>query len=194
MSDARFIYRPKSGDRVFAHQAHETIVVVEWANGCRHVIGGTLLRYSTAVPGRWWRADAKVVATQVVASVGGIAWDDQGEVSLIVPTEWVGGVHRLMVAARELAGSEPTPGELDRERVALLLAGCDLAPGLWLDLYQVASRGPAPPLAVKGLRGPDWPAGATRPDVVGADGESVWPAAPSEWGVVSVTGGVDASA
>lgn len=110
MSEARFIYRPRAGDRVFAYQAHETIVVVSWVNGCRHVIGGTLLRYSTAVPGRWWRSSATMVATQVVASVGGIAWDDQGEVSLVVPTEWVGGVHRLMVAARSVASRDARGG------------------------------------------------------------------------------------
>lgn len=58
------------------------------ANGSRVVEGDYAeLVYSTVVPCRWWRDTARRVAEQIVQEVGGLAWDNQGSIHLIVPLE-----------------------------------------------------------------------------------------------------------
>lgn len=97
-----FIYHPRSGDRIFATNVHggTGIVLVRWQNGCAHVVGGVHLTWGTACPGQHWRNDARAIATHVVNSFGGVAWDDQGIIHLIVPHGTSGVADRLMRATR----------------------------------------------------------------------------------------------
>jgi hypothetical protein len=80
-----FVYRPCSGDRVFAERPTPEVAVVRHANGCRHILGGYHINWRTAEPGVWWRDLARIFARQAVHMLGGIAWDEQGEVNLVVP-------------------------------------------------------------------------------------------------------------
>lgn len=82
-----FIYCPKSGDRVFVELQSYEVKAIRWPNGSRHIIGGTHLEVVAACPGRWWRNEAKTLATAIVQAAGGIAWDQNGTINLIVP-EW----------------------------------------------------------------------------------------------------------
>lgn len=95
-----FIYTPRSHDRVFAESARAGIAVVRWANRSRHVVGGVLLYYPAACPGAWWRTRARDTATAIVRAVGGVAWDENGAIRLIVPVGCAGFADRLMRAAR----------------------------------------------------------------------------------------------
>lgn len=117
-----FVYRPQSGDRVFACHPTADIVVVEWANGCRHVVGGVKLAYHTAGQGQWWRTAARAMADAIIPATGGVAWDCQGEVSLVVPCWCAVEVHRRMVSARP----HHDEGEDDRKEAALVVAGAAL--------------------------------------------------------------------
>lgn len=120
-----FIYCPKSGSRIIAAMPNECIRVTRWQNGCQHVDGGVLLAWYTSEPGQHWRANARCMASQIVRSVGGVAWDEQGTVCLVVP-------HRNAVEARDLmadtaiaAGLPDVLNEDDRRNNArLVLAGC----------------------------------------------------------------------
>jgi hypothetical protein len=100
-----FIYQPRSGSRVFASQIAATIGVVRWSNGCRHVLGGLHLEWSSAVPRQHWRTPGRALATSVVQAVGGIAWDEQGLLHLIVPRRSTFRAWELMNALGAQHGS-----------------------------------------------------------------------------------------
>jgi hypothetical protein len=98
-----FIYRPRSGDRVFAARAPEDAIpaIVTWpGNGCRHVVGGVHLVYEAAESRRWWWDCARRMAGLIVDAVGGVAWDDQGTIHLAVPWLSAAEADRWMLAAR----------------------------------------------------------------------------------------------
>ena len=128
-----FIYCPKSGSRVFAREAKTAYVaIVTCRNGCRHVCGGHKLTYHTATPGQYWRGQAKRMASLLVNRFGGIGWDEQGQVSLIVPLQNALECHRLMTAAGRSANVRPGYGAglaEDENSVGLLLAGYEPAAG-----------------------------------------------------------------
>ncbi len=87
-----FVYHPTTGDRVFAHRPHPELVVVRWANGCRHVVGG--VHVMVDAPGRL-REATRLVTTGLVNHDGGIAWDDCGRIHAIVPPHQVRAVVEL---------------------------------------------------------------------------------------------------
>ncbi len=122
---AHFIYRPKSGDRVFAEREAVGLAFARWPNGCRHVIGGAApLAYTGG--SRDWRSAAHSAAKAFVAARGGIAWDDRGEISIIVPCEHAFEAARVMEAlggAFGHAGAHVTP----TSPIGALLLGQGLA-------------------------------------------------------------------
>lgn len=80
-----WIYQPKRGSKVVAISGCPSISVIQYPNGCRHVMGGVRLSYQTAKPNNHWRESARNLVMQIVMSIGGIAWDDSGLVSMVVP-------------------------------------------------------------------------------------------------------------
>lgn len=133
-----FIYHPRSGDRVFAWADHPEIGVINWDNGCRHVVGGAHLSVVAVHPGKWWRDQATTVAAALVQAAGGIAWDDQGKVSLILPERWAVRAVQLLIAA---GGDHLSPEERDRLTVSALMAGhrldenLRLTPSMWEESF-----------------------------------------------------------
>jgi len=85
-----FIYCPCSGDRVFAWNPTDRIVIVRWGDRCRTVLGGGRLEIPASEPGNWCRKDARRLAAQAVCAIGGIAWDDQGVVNIVAPRKGLG--------------------------------------------------------------------------------------------------------
>jgi len=186
-----FIYRPKSGDRVVAENATSEVAVAHWSNGSRHVVGAlTRLDYFAAAPKGWWRTAACKAAESVVAAVGGVAWDDQGQVSLVVPIRWALEAHRIMkaVGGRDAA--------IDEQAIlaSLVEAGLtelqvDLGGHLWFVPVQPRALGPAVPVVVSPpLRGDeewgDRPASWRCSDCYGRF------TAPENWGNPTITGGI----
>lgn len=123
-----FIYCPKSGDRVFAVTQSSEIAVVCHGNGSRTVVGGCCLSWQTAMPGKHWRAAARQMAKAIVEGCGGIAWDEQGVVSIIVPAGAARRAAALMIAAS--GGVEK--GLSAVATAALVGAGCQLDENLKL--------------------------------------------------------------
>lgn len=119
-----FIYCPRSGDRIFAAIPTGDIVLLRWGNGCTHVIGGTHLSWSTAAPRQHWRLVARALATRIVESFGGVAWDENGCINLIVPSETSGTTEWLMRAARaRTIGCTWDESDDGRNQVACIIAG-----------------------------------------------------------------------
>lgn len=119
-----FIYAPQSGSRIFAANPDNGVVLVTYPNGSAHVFGGELLSVFAATPKRYWRPEAREAAAAIVAAVGGVAFDQQGTISMVVP-----GVARARAAAimATIGATHLTAAEED----ALLLAGgCTLDEGL----------------------------------------------------------------
>lgn len=98
---ARFIYQPRSGDRVISLVPSTAVAVLRYPNGSRHVLGGVTLQYHASKSGEegWWRDRARVLAAGLVDVYGGIAWDDCGTVCLTVPHAAAWAAHELMCAA-----------------------------------------------------------------------------------------------
>jgi hypothetical protein len=146
MMTSCFIYRPVNRDRVFAAVSGANgPLIVTWANGCRHVLGGAHLSYTASLPRQYWRDEARAVATAIVEALGAagqsaIAWDDRGTIHLVVPVAAAWRAHGLMEATR----GEVAPASRPEEQVGLLLAGVAGLEGLGLTL---APRGCVEPTA-----------------------------------------------
>jgi hypothetical protein len=81
-----FIYRPRSGDRVFTHIGGESAGVAEHPNGCRHVACAAIVRVEAAESGHWFRDEARDLVTRVAGRFGGVGWDECGTIHYAVPT------------------------------------------------------------------------------------------------------------
>lgn len=98
----QWIYRPKSGDRVFAMRDSNKIVVVTWSDGCRHVVGGWHMMVRET---KRYREPLRRIATAVVNTYrGGIAWDERGDIHLVAPWQsaiaWFDWTCRLLPELR----------------------------------------------------------------------------------------------
>lgn len=67
-----FIYKPKAGDRVFAFKPAASVAVLEYQNGCRHIVAPGVLSHAGD------RTLIRRVFAALVEARGGIAWDDRG--------------------------------------------------------------------------------------------------------------------
>jgi len=83
------------------------IAVVQYDNGCLHVAGGSLLAFETAVPGSWWRDKARKLFSTVVLYTGGVAWDDRGKVSVVLPEFTAPVVLDIAEAAEAMEDNAP---------------------------------------------------------------------------------------
>jgi hypothetical protein len=121
-----FVYHPRSSDRVFACwvEGIGLPTVITWQNGCRHVVGGTHLVYESAEPRAHWRYDAERMARRIIDMTGGIAWDDQGTIHLVVPSPAAWQVDRWMRAAKAASvGDAADVCEHDRNVAAMVITG-----------------------------------------------------------------------
>ena len=162
-----FIYWPKSGGRVFAQNPTDEVGVVEWYNGCRHVVGGVLLEYATAQPCMWWRDTARRIAGQIVALAGGVAWDEQGTIMLIVPCSAAAKADQVMKSVREVSVGVAPAEEMRANAMRLLAAGAyQLGFGLEPILAGVTIQTPLKPGWSRGVHYKDLaPARVLPPDV-----------------------------
>lgn len=113
-----FVYAPASGDRVLIEVVSDYVKVVRQDNGCRHAIGGTHLWWYADGVENHWRYEAARLATAIVRAVGGLAWDAEGNVHLVVPVHVAFAAYGLMYAER---GKHMTSFAIDRvERFELV--------------------------------------------------------------------------
>lgn len=118
-----WIYTPRSHDRVFANRFTPSLVVQTLPNKSRIVWGGVRLTYAAAVPKNWWRDSARAVAASLVSATGGVAWDENGEIGLVVPHEYAWEVNMQMNLARSVClGSRDRCGE-EKNNTALVMCG-----------------------------------------------------------------------
>lgn len=131
-----FIYRPKSGDRVFFESPGEGIRVTKWQNGCRHVQGGVFFRWSTQLaPKGSWRPLAKLVLQSLMSPIGGIAWDEQGILYAVVPLRYAPQVYQGMLTASPIL-QEPSVWNYNGLMLcAVGLAWFEASPNEGLTLY-----------------------------------------------------------
>jgi len=83
-----FVYTPRSGPRWLPGAGpREGVVVptVVWPNRSAHVYGYRV-SVRAAIPGRYWRDEACEAARAVALHFGGVAYDNQGEVAVVVRT------------------------------------------------------------------------------------------------------------
>lgn len=101
-----YIYAPTTGDRVFAcDTTRGGLVVVRYRNGSRHVLGsGVEVSAHCSSPGHWCRTDARRAVSQIVSRYGGIGWDAQGTVHVLVPPHAAGLARAALAAVLEAAG------------------------------------------------------------------------------------------
>ena len=83
-----FVYQPRSGRTIYNYPSTK-LVLVQWANGCCHVVGGYHLAWNAAYSGKWHRDDAIRSLREVASIHGGYVWDDRGDVHIITPREGV---------------------------------------------------------------------------------------------------------
>lgn len=117
-----FSYRPRSGSRVFASLPTDHVAICDVRAGTIAVGDVVTLTLESAVPGGWYRDDARRAAAEVVHAVGGMAEDDQGGVTLVVPRHTV---PRVLPTIRRLLGpcrASDLEAQLWRQAAAELVA------------------------------------------------------------------------
>lgn len=101
-NNVSFVYKPKSGERVFACRPTLRIGVVEYTNGSRHIVGDfVLLEYRVAQPGAWWKNNAIETARGLITGRGGVAWYDSGTLYMAVPSRAAFGINLAMRRAEK---------------------------------------------------------------------------------------------
>jgi hypothetical protein len=116
-----FVYQPRSGSRVFVCNPSDAIAVIDWGNGCRHVVGGVELVWPCATK-NYWRTEATEVLKSVISQAGGIAWDEQGIVHAVVPhyiAAWI--VEYMQIVLNVATGRRS--GMASENEIAMFLAG-----------------------------------------------------------------------
>jgi hypothetical protein len=84
-----FVYCPRSGPRWLPEAGPRKGIVVPtivWPNESAHVYGYQV-SVRAAIPGRYWRNEAREAARAVALHFGGLAYDKQGDVSVVVREE-----------------------------------------------------------------------------------------------------------
>ncbi len=98
-----FSYMPKSGSRVIAAKSVLGLCLAYPRAGT--IIAGDFIAlvYAAAMPSLHWREKAKEMAKQIVESIGGLAEDAQGTITLCVPTVWAFAANERMKSIRPKA-------------------------------------------------------------------------------------------
>lgn len=114
-----FIYCPKSGSRLLTSSTGAGLVPLAiWNNGCIHAIGVSLM-IRAAEQGSWCRDGARVIAIHVAESLGGVAWDAQGTVSVVVPAWGANEAYHLM--RESIAATRGAPIDVSSRTAEILL-------------------------------------------------------------------------
>ena len=109
-----FIYTPKSGCRLFSSKDTNFVGRVTYINSSHHVMGGVKLEFPAAAQGRaYWRPAAKQMADMLVTTYGGVAWDHQGTICMVVPRR----AAKQAIAAMEAARCSYTSYDPDGVRI-----------------------------------------------------------------------------
>lgn len=113
--EVHFVYCPRSGDRWINDPATATLPVVVWNNGSVHVVGHRIT-IEAAARGHWWRTAARQAAGLLADHFGGLAWDECGTVSLVLPpsTDAARTALRILWAVRQAETGERTDWECGR--------------------------------------------------------------------------------
>lgn len=110
-----FIYAPTTGPTIFARYPVRELAILTYRNEAAHVIGGRHLQLDTATRREWWRSAARRLVQELLEAVGGIGWDVEGQIHLVVPTYAAPRVAHLI----EVANPFPwDPRALSRLHVA----------------------------------------------------------------------------
>lgn len=114
-----FIYCPTTGSRLLTpSDAAGLVPLVIWHNSCIHAIGVSLM-VSAAESGSWCRDGARAIAIHVATSLGGVAWDAQGVVSVVVPAWGANEAYQLM--RESLAATRGAAIDVSSPTAAILL-------------------------------------------------------------------------
>lgn len=106
----RFIYCPRSGSRVFAEMATPTVTIETLGNNSKVSSGGVTLRFTTSIPKAHWRTAGRLMAARLIDEVGGIAWDEQGTLFMVVPLHAAENILDSMIRVQNivlLSGTNP---------------------------------------------------------------------------------------
>jgi hypothetical protein len=114
-----FSYRPKSGSRVLASEPNHHCVIGDLGTAGTICAGDIVaMSWNTATPGpNYWRQIAVETAKGIVTAVGGLAEDNQGDVTLVTTKPHAYRAAEIMT----MASGQPRP---DGVTTALLRAGC----------------------------------------------------------------------
>lgn len=114
-----YIYAPKSGSRVLSAHPTPQVAVISHLNNSTTVVGDAVdVRWSAADPGpSYCRMDAGRLAVEIAEARGGVAYDDQGTVGVIVPQHHVPETVGL---GQHLLGLDPHWRHLWRQAAARL--------------------------------------------------------------------------
>lgn len=93
MKKWHFVYAPRAGARWIENAGPEAtdgrsrtdlhVPYQRYGNGSAHVLGWKV-SVEAATRGKWWRDGARKVAAELALSMGGVAFDDCGTVSVVV--------------------------------------------------------------------------------------------------------------
>lgn len=126
------------------------VAVLSHQNGCRHVAwsqpGACRLVYGAPMDSRRWREEAAALITPYVKASDGVAWDEQGDITVVIDCRAAWDLAHALVV---MGGPLPKPG--NAIGAGLVLGGAAKV---------VRNRGPACPggLALVKVDHPDPPA------------------------------------
>lgn len=109
-----FVYAPRSGPRWLDGAGPRDYIstpVVLWPNYSAHTLG-VRVSVDAARPGHHWRGLARDVAAAIARRFGGVAWDDRGTVSVVVPPNVARYAAACLYVADPFATAAPDPAML----------------------------------------------------------------------------------
>jgi len=87
---------------------YHDVVIIDNNDETYTIIGGIELVYITYIDkDRRWESEAIKIAKEIISSTGGIAWNDNGKISLVVPVDYAVEVDKWMRKTRDLYINTP---------------------------------------------------------------------------------------
>lgn len=101
-----YSYVPRSGDRTFVRVATDEVAICQVASGTIAVGDIASIRIEASEPGNWFRDDARRFAEEVIPLAGGMAEDNQGTITLVIPRHRALAVWDLARRSLPVSGSD----------------------------------------------------------------------------------------